>query len=143
MTMARHAGAALAAAVVIWALSVSLSAFRDYQMADVAVYVVAIAGLTVLIGQSGQISLGNGAFMAIGAYATALLQLHLNWPLWALFPASAVIASVAGVAVGVVAAEHTGKLGREIGQGDRADRAGPARQPGAQPDRPLLARRPG
>ena len=108
MTMARHVGAALAAAVVIWALSVSLSAFRDYQMADVAVYVVAIAGLTVLIGQSGQISLGNGAFMAIGAYATALLQLHLNWPLWALFPASAVIASVAGVAVGVAAARLRG-----------------------------------
>ena len=57
---------------------------------------VAIAGLSVLIGLSGQISLGNGAFMAIGAYAAALLMLHLNWPLWAVFPASAAIAAVAG-----------------------------------------------
>ena len=88
MTLARHVGAAIVAAVVIWVLTVQLSSFRDYQMADIAVYVVAIAGLTVLIGLSGQISLGNGAFMAIGAYATALLQMHLNWPLWALFPAS-------------------------------------------------------
>jgi branched-chain amino acid transport system permease protein len=108
MTLARHVGAAIVAAVVIWVLTVELSSFRDYQIADIAVYVVAIAGLTVLIGLSGQISLGNGAFMAIGAYATALLQMHLNWPLWALFPASAAIAAVAGVAVGVAAARLHG-----------------------------------
>ncbi|HEY1346922.1 MAG TPA: branched-chain amino acid ABC transporter permease, partial [Streptosporangiaceae bacterium] len=108
MTLARHAGAAIVAAVVIWALSISLSPFRDYQIADLAVYVVAIAGLTVLIGLSGQISLGNGAFMAIGAYATALLQMHLGWPLWALFPASAAIAAVAGVAAGAAAARLHG-----------------------------------
>jgi len=108
MTLARHVGAAIVAAVVIWVLTVQLSPFRDYQLADIAVYVVAIAGLTVLIGLSGQISLGNGAFMAIGAYATALLQMHLNWPLWALFPASAAIAAVAGVAVGAAAARLHG-----------------------------------
>jgi branched-chain amino acid transport system permease protein len=171
MTMARHAGAALVAAAAIWALSVVLSAFRDYQMADVAVYVVAIGGLTVLIGQSGQISLGNGAFMAIGAYTTALLQLHLNWPLWALFPASAAVAALAGVAVGAAAArlrgpylagatlllavalpslatQFPGVFGGDqvagLGQrGHGADRADPAGQPVPQPDRPLLARHPG
>jgi branched-chain amino acid transport system permease protein len=108
MTLARHAGAALVAAVLIWVLSVSLGSFRDYQIADIAVYVVAIAGLTVLIGLSGQISLGNGAFMAVGAYATALLQMHLGWPLWALFPVSAAIAAVTGAAVGVAAARLHG-----------------------------------
>ena len=108
MTLTRHAGAALAAAVVLWALSVVLGPFRDYQIADIAVYVVAIAGLTVLIGLSGQISLGNGAFMAVGAYATALLQTHLNWPLWALLPVSALIAAVTGAAVGVAAARLRG-----------------------------------
>ena len=108
MTLARHAGAALLAAVAIWALSVALNSFRDYQIADIAVYVVAIGGLTVLIGLSGQISLGNGAFMAIGAYATALLQMHLGWPLWALFPASAAIAAVTGVAAGAAAARLRG-----------------------------------
>src|SRR5262249_45753427 len=65
MTLARHVAAALVVAVAVWALSVSLSSFRAYQIADIAVYVVAIAGLTVLIGLSGQISLGNGAFMAV------------------------------------------------------------------------------
>ncbi len=108
MTLARHAAAALAAALVIWGLTVVLGPFRDYQIADIAVYVVAIAGLTVLIGLSGQISLGNGAFMAVGAYATALLQMHLGWPLWALFPVSAAIAAVTGAAVGVAAARLRG-----------------------------------
>src|SRR5262249_17201916 len=108
MTLARHAGAAIVAAVVIWALSVSLNSFRDYQIAHLAVYVVALAGLTLLVGRGGPLSVGNGAVMAIGAYATALLQLHLGWPLWALFPASAAIAAVAGVAVGVAAARLHG-----------------------------------
>ena len=77
-------------------------------MAEIAVYVVAIAGLTVLIGPSGQISLGQGAFMAIGGYAAALLLIHLTWPLWAVFPASAAIAAVAGAVVGVAAARLRG-----------------------------------
>ena len=75
----RVLGAALAAAVVIAVLSIKLSAFRDYQIAEVAIEVTAVAGLTVLTGLSGQISLGNGAFMATGAYTTALLLLHLTW----------------------------------------------------------------
>jgi branched-chain amino acid transport system permease protein len=108
MTLARHTAIALAAAVAIWALTIVVGPFRDYQIADIAVYVVAIAGLTVLIGLSGQISLGNGAFMAVGAYATALLQMHLHWPLWALLPVSGVIAAVTGAAVGVAAARLRG-----------------------------------
>ena len=64
----RILGAALLGAVIVVILSIKLNAFRDYQIAEIAVYVTAIAGLTILTGLSGQISLGNGAFMAIGAY---------------------------------------------------------------------------
>ena len=81
MTLARHLGLAVLAALVIVAVSIKLDSYRDYQLAEVAAYLVAVAGLTVLIGLSGQISIGHGAFMAIGAYATALLLLHLHWPL--------------------------------------------------------------
>ena len=77
-------------------------------MAEVAAYVVAVAGLTVLIGLSGQISIGNGAFMAVGAYASALLLLHLGWPLELVFAASAVITAAAGAIVGVAAARLRG-----------------------------------
>src|SRR5215470_15670733 len=86
MTLLRHLAAAIVAGAVIWAASVQISAFRDFQMAEIAVYVVAIAGLSVLIGLSGQISLGNGAFMA----------------------ASASIAAVAGAVVGLAAARLHG-----------------------------------
>src|SRR5216684_739929 len=89
----RHVALAAAGAVVLWLASVLLDQYRDYQMAEVAASVVAVAGLTVLIGLSGQISIGNGAFMAIGAYASALLLLHLGWPLELVFAASAVIAA--------------------------------------------------
>ncbi len=108
MTLARHLAAAICVALVIAALSVRLGSYRDYQMAEVAAYVVAVAGLTLLIGLSGQISIGNGAFMAIGGYAAALLLLHLGWPLELVFVASAVIAALAGAIVGIAAARLRG-----------------------------------
>ena len=108
MTLARHLAAALGIALVIAVLSVRLSPYRDYQMAEVAAYVVAVAGLTVLIGLSGQISIGNGAFMAIGAYAAALVLLHLGWPLELVLTAGAVAAAAAGAIFGVAAARLRG-----------------------------------
>ena len=82
-TLPRRLGVAIIVAAIVAVLSIKLNAFRDYQIAEIAVYVTAVAGLTVLTGLSGQISLGNGAFMAIGAYATALLVIHLGWPFYA------------------------------------------------------------
>jgi branched-chain amino acid transport system permease protein len=108
MTLVRHTGAALLVAVVIFILTIRLGPFRDFQIAEVAAYVTAVAGLTYLIGLSGQISLGNGAFMAIGAYASALLLLHLHWPLEAVFAASALAGAVAGGIIGVAAARLRG-----------------------------------
>src|SRR6202020_2678450 len=65
----------------------------------IAIEVTAVAGLTVLTGLSGQISLGNGAFMLVGAYTTALLLLHFaSWPFTA----------AAGAVVGVAAARLRG-----------------------------------
>ena len=108
MTLVRHLAAAVGVAVVLGVISVMLGAYRDYQMAEVAAYVVAVAGLTVLIGLSGQISIGNGAFMAVGGYASALLLLHLGWPLEVVFLASAVIAAAAGAVFGIAAARLRG-----------------------------------
>ena len=53
-------------------------------------------------------SLGNGAFMAIGAYAAALLMLHLNWPLEFVFLAATVIAAAGGGIFGLAAARLRG-----------------------------------
>jgi branched-chain amino acid transport system permease protein len=107
-SLPRILGAALLGAVIVVILSIKLNAFRDYQIAEVAIYVTAIAGLTVLTGLSGQISLGNGAFMLIGAYTTALLLLHLSWPFVATLVVAAVVTAVAGAIVGVAAARLHG-----------------------------------
>ena len=96
MTLARHLAAALGLAVIIVLLSIELNAYRDYQLAEVAAYLVAVAGLTVLIGLSGQISIGHGAFMAIGGYTSALLLTHLGWPLVLILLASVVVAAAGG-----------------------------------------------
>ena len=108
MTLVRHLGIALVAGVVVFLASYKIGSYRDYQLAELAAYVVAVAGLTVLIGVSGQISLGQGAFMAIGAYAAALLLMHLHWPLELLILGAAVIAAAAGGIVGVAAARLRG-----------------------------------
>jgi branched-chain amino acid transport system permease protein len=104
----RILGAALAVAVVVAILSVELSPFRDYQMAEIAIEVTAVAGLTVLTGLNGQVSLGHGAFMAIGAYTTALLLLHLSWPFIVVLVIAGAVTAVAGGIVGVAAARLRG-----------------------------------
>jgi branched-chain amino acid transport system permease protein len=108
MTLLRHLAIAVGAAIVLLAAAHQLSPFRQFQLAEVAAYLVAVAGLTVLVGASGQISLGNGAFMAIGGYATALVLLHLQWPLAAVLAISAVAAAAVGTVVGVAAARLRG-----------------------------------
>jgi branched-chain amino acid transport system permease protein len=108
MTLVRHAGVAIIAGIVLLVLSSRLDGFRQYQLAQVAATVVAVAGLTVLIGISGQLSIGHGAFMFVGGYATALLVMHLNWPLALVIVASTLVAGLAGAIMGVAAARLRG-----------------------------------
>jgi branched-chain amino acid transport system permease protein len=107
-SLPRRLAVAVIVAAIVAFLSIKLNTFRDYQIAEVAVDVTAVAGLTVLTGLSGQISLGNGAFMAIGAYTTALLLIHFNWPFIAALVASAAVTAAAGAIVGVAAARLRG-----------------------------------
>ena len=65
-----------AGVVMLAVLPFALSEFRTVQLATVGAYFIAILGLDVLTGHSGQISLGHGAFMAVGAYTTAILVAH-------------------------------------------------------------------
>jgi branched-chain amino acid transport system permease protein len=82
------------AAVVLVALPFLLSDFRTVELASAGAWFVAILGLDILIGHSGQISLGHGAFMAIGGYTSAILVAHHGVrDLWT-------IAAAAGVAGG-------------------------------------------
>jgi len=107
-TLVRHLGAAVLVAVVLVVLSYKLGQYRQYQMAEVGAWVVAVAGLTILVGLSGQISVGHGAFMAVGAFSTALLLAHLGWPIEAVLVACMAITAVAGAIFGVAAARLRG-----------------------------------
>jgi len=107
-TLPRRLGLAVVVGVIVAVLSIKLNEFRDYQIAEIAMYVTAVAGLSVLTGLSGQISLGHGGFMAVGAYATALLLLHLNWPFYAALLVAAAVTAAAGAVVGVAGARLRG-----------------------------------
>jgi branched-chain amino acid transport system permease protein len=83
--------------------------FTNSQLASVTYYAIAAGGLTVLTGLNGQISLGHGALMAVGAYTTALfLGADEPLPLPVILVVSVVIATAVGALVGVAAARLHG-----------------------------------
>lgn len=85
-----------------------LSDFRAQQAAYVGIYTIALLGLNVLTGYTGQISLGHGAFMAVGAYTTAILMVdHGVKDLWTI-PIAAVVAGGSGYLFGIPALRLTG-----------------------------------
>jgi branched-chain amino acid transport system permease protein len=96
-------------AVVVFALlPIPLSEFRTVQMATVGAYFIAILGLDVLTGHSGQISLGHGAFMAVGGYTTAILMAnHGVRDLWTI-PIAAGVAGGIGLLAGIPALRLSG-----------------------------------
>ena len=63
----------------------------------VLIWAIAGMGLMVLVGQTGQASLGHAAFLAVGCYANVLLQEKLGFPFILSFPLAGVIAGLAGV----------------------------------------------
>lgn len=95
-------------AAAVYLLTISLEPYRNLQLATIAYTAIAAAGLTVLTGASGQISLGQGAFMAVGAYTTALLLIHREWPLGLVLIAATLLTAVVGALVGAAAARLRG-----------------------------------
>ncbi len=103
-----HLGLALGAVVFLLVLADNLSRYQDFQLSEVGAYVVVVAGLTVLTGSNGQVSLGHGALMAVGAYATAVLLVHTRLPLVVVLAGAMAGGALFGVMVGVVAARLRG-----------------------------------
>ena len=110
--MSRDRAAQLVAVAVFVAavglVPFALDSFQRYQFSFVAIYLVAIAGLNVLTGYTGQISLGHGAFMAIGGYTTAILTVdHGVGELWTI-PIAGLVAGGAGLLFGIPALRLSG-----------------------------------
>jgi branched-chain amino acid transport system permease protein len=106
-TLLRSVVLVVVVGLVLLLLSDSLSAYRDLQLANGAYYFCVLAGLTVLAGASGQVSLGHGALMAVGAYTVAKLA-NAGWALTPELAAAAVVTLVVGIPVGVAASRLRG-----------------------------------
>lgn len=91
--------------VVLIAASLAflVSDYRLFQLTTTIIYAVAILGLALVTGYNGQISLGHGAFYAVGAYVTAILMSLYNVPYWATLPVSAITCAIIGFLVGLPA----------------------------------------
>jgi branched-chain amino acid transport system permease protein len=84
-------------------LPFAVSNYRTFQLTLVLVYAIALLGLNILTGYNGQISLGHGAFYAIGAYAAAILMDQAGMPYWATIPVAGAVCLVVGFLFGLPA----------------------------------------
>jgi len=106
--MLRHLTLAAVGAVFFYLLTISISPYHDYEVGLIAVYATAIAGLSMLTGVNGQISLGHGGFMAVGAYTFGILQLHQHLPLVVDLLAAIAASAALGLVVGIPATRLRG-----------------------------------
>jgi branched-chain amino acid transport system permease protein len=83
-------------------------AFRIGQINQVIAYAVAILGLNLVIGYGGLISLGQSAFVGLGAYTTVILVADHHWSYLATVPVSIAVCGVAGLIVGIPATRISG-----------------------------------
>jgi len=85
------------------ALPLLVSDYRVFQFNLVLVYAIALLGLNILTGYNGQISLGHGAFYAIGAYCAAILMDKYGVPYWATLPVAGAVCLLVGFLFGLPA----------------------------------------
>lgn len=67
----------------------------------IAIFIIAVQGLNILVGYTGQISLGHAAFMAVGAYSSAILARNLGMSFWVALPLSALFTGGIGLIFGL------------------------------------------
>jgi branched-chain amino acid transport system permease protein len=85
-----------------------VSDFHSRDLAEAGIFFIAIVGLNLLTGYTGQISLGHGALMAVGGYTTAALMVHEHWrDVWTI-PLAGLAAGVVGFLIGLPALRLSG-----------------------------------
>jgi len=96
-------GLAAVALAVALVLPFTLTNFRLFQFSQVFIYAIALLGLNILTGFNGQISLGHGAFYAVGAYTTAIMIDQWSVPYGWTIPTAGLVCLVAGFLFGIPA----------------------------------------
>lgn len=77
--------------------------YRLITVSLAGIYMIVAVGMQILLGFTGQISIGHAAFLCIGAYTSALLSMHLHWSFWITVPLAGVVATVVGLILGLPA----------------------------------------
>ena len=85
-----------------------VSNYRLFLVSTMIIAAIAVLGLNLLTGFNGQISLGHGAFYAVGAYTAAILMDQVEVPYWATVPAAAVVCFIVGYLFGLPALKLEG-----------------------------------
>ena len=95
---------------LVFALSAPfwMSGYHLYQGAQVLIYAIALLGLNLLTGYNGQLSLGHGAFFAIGGYGASILIVKLGLPYYFAIPLASAVCFVAGFLFGFPALRFGG-----------------------------------
>jgi len=78
-----------------------LSPYLLYILNTIGILAIAAVGLNILVGYTGQISLGHGAFFGVGAYAAAILATRLGVPFYVSIPAAGIITALVGMIFGI------------------------------------------
>lgn len=99
---------ALFIALILFVASNFVDEYRIFQGAQVAAYLVGIISIVLLTGFSGQITLGQGAFMAVGAYSAAIVVQEFALPIWLTFFIAVIAAALIGAIIGISAGRLSG-----------------------------------
>jgi len=99
---------AIAVGALLFVASNFIDEYRIFQGAQVAAYLVGIISIVLLTGYSGQITLGQGAFMAVGAYSASLVVQEFGLPIWASFFVAVIAAALFGAIIGISAGRLSG-----------------------------------
>jgi branched-chain amino acid transport system permease protein len=94
---------AVLAVVVLFAVVLPLT-LHEYYLSIINLSLIAVVGalgLNILVGYTGQVSVGHAAFMSVGAYTAANLAVHLHLPFWVTLPAGGLMAAAIGGIVGI------------------------------------------
>jgi branched-chain amino acid transport system permease protein len=78
--------------------------FGEYYLSIINLVLISIVGalgLNILVGYTGQISIGHAAFMSVGAYTAANLAVRAGLPFWITLPAGGLMAAIVGAVVGI------------------------------------------
>ncbi len=79
------------------------SGYQMFQLTMVVIYALSVLGKNLVTGYGGQVSLGQGAFFAVGAYTAAVLIDQFDVPYWATLPVAAITSGIVGLMLGLPA----------------------------------------